>query len=151
MRAINHIGLRVRDLREAEAFYCDLFDLSVAFREAELTDGWATLPEHAGWDDAVATGITLDLTVLKNGGFHLALRRAEAVVPAVSGLDHVAVEVDLEALEALRARAEQLGCRRVADSPRLCLFEDPLGVTWEITLGGEGRSTGSSKGRWLKV
>jgi catechol 2,3-dioxygenase-like lactoylglutathione lyase family enzyme len=63
-RSVTHVALRVADLRQAEDFYMALFDLQVAFREAEVADGWRTLPEGAGWQDAQAAGISLDLSVL---------------------------------------------------------------------------------------
>src|SRR6266545_4777604 len=52
MHSVTHLALRVERLREAEAFYRGLFAMEVAFREAETPDGWWTLTQSAGWDDA---------------------------------------------------------------------------------------------------
>ena len=43
-RSVTHVAIRVMGLREAEHYYRGLFGLEVAFREAETTDGWRTLP-----------------------------------------------------------------------------------------------------------
>jgi len=75
-RSVTHVALRVADLRRAEEFYTALFGLRVAFREAEVADGWRTLPEGAGWEDAQAAGIRLDLSLLSRDALHLALERA---------------------------------------------------------------------------
>lgn len=46
--SVSHVALRVAQLQAAEEFYCSLFGMAVAFREARTADGWATLPEGAG-------------------------------------------------------------------------------------------------------
>ncbi|HKE52177.1 MAG TPA: VOC family protein [Actinomycetes bacterium] len=47
-QGISHVAVRVTDLREAEDYYHRLFGLAVAFREAETSDGWRTLPPGGG-------------------------------------------------------------------------------------------------------
>ena len=44
-----HIALRVLNLREAEHFYSTLFRLEVAWREAETSAGWCSLPPGKTW------------------------------------------------------------------------------------------------------
>ena len=50
-RSVTHVAIRVTGLREAERYYRTIFGLQVAFREAEVADGW-TLPVDAEWEDA---------------------------------------------------------------------------------------------------
>ncbi len=50
--ALAHVALRVERLREAEAYYRTLFDLSVVFCETEVDGEWRALPPDANWEDA---------------------------------------------------------------------------------------------------
>lgn len=149
-RSINHVALQVPDLRAAEEFYRKLFGLKVAFREAELADGWATLPEGAGWEDAEAAGIKLGLSGLSRDAFTLALEAQDDVTPG-GQLSHIGLEVDEEELDRLRSQATALGCEIVFDNPSTVIIDDPYGVRWEVTTAWELASTGARTGRWLKV
>ena len=73
LRSYTHVALCVEGLREAESFYCDLFGLEVAWREAETPQGWYTLPEPAGWDEAARAGIDLWIVMLYRDGMRIAL------------------------------------------------------------------------------
>lgn len=152
-RAVTHIALVVSPLRQAEAFYQALFALDVAFREAETADGWRTLPSHASWDDALATGIHLGLCSLHRDAFTLALEDG----PGTAGgrLSHIGVQVDASDLERLRTQAPALGCQLTVDRPTLVVFDDPYGVRWEVTTSSYEDlsllSTGARTGRWLNV
>src|SRR6266498_571663 len=106
MHSVTHLALRVERLRDAEAFYRGLFAMEVAFREAETPDGWWTLPQSAGWDDAERAGIDLGLVMLYRDGIRLALEAADAVA-ADGQLSHVGVFVDEDELTRLRARSEE--------------------------------------------
>jgi catechol 2,3-dioxygenase-like lactoylglutathione lyase family enzyme len=55
-RSVTHVAIRVDGLSEAERYYRRLFGLEVAFREAETAEGWKTLPQEAGWEEAEAAG-----------------------------------------------------------------------------------------------
>ncbi len=149
-RAIDHVALRVATLRDAESFYRTLFGLGVLFREASVADGWRTLPAGAEWDDALAAGIDLGLSMLARDGFKLALTAADAA-PGAGHLDHVNVEVDGPDLERLRADAPALGCRLAVDRPHVIVIDDPFGVRWEISLPGLTLSTGERTGAWLDI
>src|SRR5262245_44764176 len=109
LHSFTHVALRVGSLREAETFYRDLFGLEVAFREAETPDGWATLPDSAGWDDVERAGLQLGLVMLYRGGFRLALEAADTVV-GNGRLSHLGVFVDEPELGRLRAAAVAAGC-----------------------------------------
>jgi catechol 2,3-dioxygenase-like lactoylglutathione lyase family enzyme len=154
LHSFTHVALRVERLREAEAFYCTLFALEVAFREAETPDGWGTLPDLADWDDAERAGIQLGLVMLQRDGIRLALEAADTV--AQDGqLSHVGVFADEKELERLRQAAATNGCRIVSDRQRGLVFDDPFGVRWELNTFAyddpRSLSTGARIGRWLNV
>jgi hypothetical protein len=112
LRSFTHLALRVERLRAAEAFYCELFALEVAFREAETPEGWRRLPTQADWADAKAAGVKLNLVMLYRDGFRLALEGVDRVSPP-GLLSHVGVYADKSELERLRERAEGTGCQIV--------------------------------------
>ena|SRR2546422_6290180 len=150
-----HLALRVERLRAAEAFYCELFALEVAFREAETPEGWQTLPTQAGWAEAEAAGVELDLVMLYRDGFRLALESVDRVSPP-GLLSHVGVYADDSELERVRERAEGVGCKIVTfDRERSLVIDDPFGVRWELNTFAyddpPSLSTGARTGRWLDV
>jgi catechol 2,3-dioxygenase-like lactoylglutathione lyase family enzyme len=154
LHSFTHIALRVERLREAEAFYRELFSLDVAFREAEMPDGWRTLPPSADWDDAERSGAALGLVMLYGGGLRLALEAADGV-SADGTLDHVGVWVDEQELERLRTTAPALSCRVIVDRPQALILDDPYGVRWELNSfpyeDPPAMSTGARTGRWIEI
>jgi hypothetical protein len=74
------VAIRVTGLRQAERYYRTIFGLQVAFREAEVADGW-TLPVGAEWEDAEAAIIPLSMCFLARDGFRLALEEAPNLGP----------------------------------------------------------------------
>jgi catechol 2,3-dioxygenase-like lactoylglutathione lyase family enzyme len=150
-RSVTHLALRVADLRQAEEFYAALFGLQVAFREAEVADGWRTLPEGAGWQDAQAAGISLDLSVLARDALCLALERAEEGFVAGARLAHVGLEITDVEMQRLLQAAPGLGCQVVQQRRGLLVLEDPYGVRWELTTAYTLRNPGVATGRWLDL
>jgi catechol 2,3-dioxygenase-like lactoylglutathione lyase family enzyme len=149
-RCWTHVALAVGPLPEAEEFYTQLFGMAVAFREAEVTDGWRTLREGAGWDQARNAGIDPGLSQLHRDGVVLALETADTG-PGVRGLSHVGIGMDEPELAELRARAGDLGCHIVTDRDGLLVFDDPYGVRWEATTATALASTAARTGRWLDL
>ncbi|HEX6290380.1 MAG TPA: VOC family protein [Herpetosiphonaceae bacterium] len=147
---VNHLALRVVDLRQAESFYCTLFALEVLFREAEHADGWRTLPTASSWDDAIAAGIDLGLSMLQREGFTLALEAQSAIMPDGT-LSHIGLHVDRAELAELRRRAALLGCTIVADRPDALIIDDPYGVRWEVMTRAHVLSTSERTGVWLEL
>ena len=128
--SVTHIALRATNLQEAEAYYCDLFGLEVAWREAETSDGWRRLPEGKTWDDAEATGIQLDTVMLHRDGLALALE----LHPSISTegqLSHIGLLVDEPELNRLRHYGPQVGCRLLDDYEQTIVFDDKYGIRWE--------------------
>ena len=154
LHGFTHLALRVQRLREAEAFYRELFALDVAFREAETPEGWLTLQPSADWDAAEAAGIDLGLVMLYRDGLRLALEVAD-VTPQSGRLSHVGVFVDGDEFERIRAVSERLGCEIVGDDPRALVIDDPFGIRWELNSfpydDPPSLSTGARAGRWLDL
>jgi len=149
---IDHIALRVADLRAAEEHYCTLFGASVAFREAKVADGWRTLPADAGWADADAAGITLELSVIARDGLHLALFATPEPIATNGFLDHVAVHVEGVDLDVLLQRVALLDGVIVHNHPGVLIADDRFGVRWEMTtLPKDYGSNGEVRGRWLDL
>lgn len=151
---IHHVALRVHDLREAEAYYCALFGATVAFREANTADGWRRLPPGSGWDDALAAGISLHLSVIAHDGLHLALFAADAegnTAPTTGGrLDHINVEMDAEDVSAVGDRALAAGCRIAVRRPHVVIFADRYAVRWEMSTVTD-HEAGAAQRRWLDL
>ena len=153
--AIDHVALQVRRLQEAEVYYGTLFGADVAYREARIGGEWRTLPSSAGWPDAAAAGVELEMTLLERDGFLLALVVDPGTGPG-SLLDHIGVRVGDEAtLEHIRGLIAHLGCRVKSDGPGNLLFVDKYGVHWEVGLPVTGpqadRSSGATAGRWIEL
>jgi catechol 2,3-dioxygenase-like lactoylglutathione lyase family enzyme len=128
--SVTHIALRVTNLREAEAYYCDLFGLEVAWREAETLNGWRRLPEGKTWDDAEQAGIYLGIVMLYRDGLALALE----LHPSISSegqLSHIGLLVDEPELNRLRQYGPQVGCSLVHDHRQTIVFDDKYGIRWE--------------------
>jgi catechol 2,3-dioxygenase-like lactoylglutathione lyase family enzyme len=154
MHSFTHVALRVERLREAETFYCELFALDVAWREAETPEGWQTLPQAAGWDDAERAGVQLGIVMLYRDGVRLALEAVDSVTDD-GQLSHVGVLVDDGELERLRRIARAAGCAIVVESERALIFDDLFGVRWEFNTFSyddpPSMSTGARTGRWLEL
>jgi catechol 2,3-dioxygenase-like lactoylglutathione lyase family enzyme len=153
-RSVTHVAIRVMGLREAERYYRGLFGLEVAFREAETTDGWKTLPGDVGWEQAEAAGIRIGLCVLFRDAFRLAIQQ-EPLVDRYGVLDHVGLLVEPDDLAALRARAARLRIEITRVRDTLLLVDDHYGVRWEITTDvredPRSDSSGARRGLWLEM
>jgi len=112
------------------------------------------LPEHAGWQDAEAAGISLSMSMLSRDGFRLALEE-DLAMGERGVLDHVGLLVEPEDLRALRARAGDVDAVIVLERDTLLILDDRYGVRWEAatTVRGDPRteSHGASQGLWLDL
>jgi catechol 2,3-dioxygenase-like lactoylglutathione lyase family enzyme len=149
-RRWSHVALAVSQLRQAEEFYARLFGLTVAFREAEAPDGWRTLPDGTGWDEARAAGIEPGLSSLQRDDVVLALEATDDERDG-SRLSHIGITADAADLAELRLRATELGCRIVTDRQNLLVIDDPYSVRWEVGISAELTSTGARTGRWFDL
>lgn len=147
VRRMRHLALVVPELRSAEAFYRDLFGMDLIGREAQHEGRWASLPPDTGWAEAEAAGVELGMVALRRGGFVLALFRGEAEPGQVFA---VGLEMPAEELHGVRERLPK-EVAVVEDSPLQLAFRDPYGITWQLSTGGEFRTTGDVTGEWLDV
>jgi catechol 2,3-dioxygenase-like lactoylglutathione lyase family enzyme len=154
LHSFTHVALRVERLREAESVYCSLFGLKVAWREAETSEGWRTLPESADWEDAERSGITLGLVMLYRDGVRLALEATDAIAEK-GQLSHLGLFVDEDELGRLRKVAPDVGCELVLDRPQALILDDPFGIRWELNSfpydDPPSMSTGARAGEWLEI
>jgi catechol 2,3-dioxygenase-like lactoylglutathione lyase family enzyme len=154
LRAFSHVAVRVKDLRKAEHFYRQLFDLSLAWREVEKDGVWWTLPDSVDWDQAEATGAELGLSMLFRNELRLAIERADSVSKQ-GQLSHIGIEATPEELPAISSRARTSNCQIVTDRDTALVFDDPFGVRWEVNSFSYddpvSLSTGARLGRWLRV
>jgi len=154
IHGVTHVALRAKNLEEAEAFYCELFGLDVAWREAPTADGWWTLPPYADWGDARRGGHNIGLVMLYRGGIRVALEAAEVVAPRGS-LSHIGLFVDREELQRTRTNATRLKCTMAVDRADTLVIDDRFGVRWELNTfqydDPSTMSTGARLGHWLSV
>jgi catechol 2,3-dioxygenase-like lactoylglutathione lyase family enzyme len=144
-----HIALVVPDLREAEAYYQNLFQMELIGREAELDDGqWYTLPVGKGWEDAEAAGIELDMLALRKGDFVLALFPG----PHPSGQVYaIGLAMPPEQVAEVRIQLP-VEAEVILDHPEQFNFRDRYGISWQLVPpGDEFLMNGDADGRWLDI
>lgn len=146
-QGIRHIALTVPDLRRAEAYYRTLFEMDLIGREARHEGRWGSLPPDKGWDEAEAAGIELDFVALRRGRFVLALIRGQAETGQVYA---IGLEMAARELEGVRARLPE-DAKITEEAADALAFRDRYGITWQLTTGGEFRTTGDITGEWLEV
>ena len=146
-RSIRHIALLVPDLRQAEAYYRNLFAMELIGREARHEGRWASLPNDKGWEDAEAAGIELDFVALRRGKFVLALLRGQADPGQVYA---IGLEMAAEELGAVRPRLPE-EVEISEDEETALAFRDRYGITWQLSTGGDFRTVGDLTGDWLEV
>ena len=151
IRGISHVALNVTSIVDAERYYCGLFALEVAFRDAQHGGRQASLRPGVSWETAIAKGIAPGLSSLFRDGFTLALEQG-GVSRDDGHLNHLGLDVDDVELAAIKARLVPHGCATLSERPDLLVFDDRYGVHWELTthlLPGASASTGSRLGQWL--
>lgn len=144
--ACKYVALHVPDLRAAEDFYREVFDLEPLFRESEDANGvWHTLPE-LDWDDACERGIDLGMVALRRDELVLALFRG---APAPGTVYELCLGVAPEELDDIRSRVERTAT--VLETAASWLrFQDPFGFRWALQPAAASfRSSGEISGRWI--
>lgn len=153
-QGVTHVALTVPALRPAEEFYCNLFQLAVAFREGETTEGWAALRDEHGWAEVESAGITLGLVMLHRPGLNLSLEAGTGGTnPGI--LSHIGLQCDEGELTRLQALAPDRGCTVLTARADLLVIRDPFGVQWELTTNAyddpRRYSHGVRNGRWIDL
>ncbi len=140
------------DLKAAEEYYSSVFGLKVLFRESAKGRGgphaevWATLAPGSGWTEAEAAGVAIGMVALGGDGMVLALL---AGVPTGEQVYAIGTTMDEDDLDELRGR---LPAETVIESQAAgwLAFVDRFGVRWQISSSAEFKSSGESRGHWLK-
>lgn len=144
-----HIAILVPDLRTAEAYYQQLFDMEILGRECLLPDGvWYSLPMEKSWEDAEKAGFTIGMLAMQRGAFTLALFPGD---PQPGQLYIVGLNMPVEEINAVRIRlpADTEVWQDEADA---LTFRDQYKIVWQIyPPGTEFRTSGETQGRWLEV
>ena len=146
---ISHIALVVPELKAAERYYQELFDMALIGREALLKDGlWYTLPFDKDWADANAAGIELGMLALRKGEFVLALFKGEAAQGQV-----FAIGISMPEEEISRVRARLAADTEVLEnSSENLVFRDRYQIIWQISVpGNKFRTAGDFANRWIDL
>jgi catechol 2,3-dioxygenase-like lactoylglutathione lyase family enzyme len=151
IRGISHVALTVEDVAAAEAYYCELFGLEVAFRDVQHRGRQASLRAGVDWAEAKAHGVVPGLSSLFRDGFTLALEQGRVTGHGV--LNHIGLDVDQREFDRLGRQVAEQGCRTMAERADLLVFFDRYGLQWEITTASydspADASTGARLGEWL--
>ena len=142
-----HVALVVPDLRAAETFYRETFDMTVLGREAwgEDGDAYALRPDK-GWDDAVAAGIDLQFVALRRDNVTLALLAGDSHLDQVFALGLV-----MDATDIAEVRTRLPAEVTVVEEPDYLEFFDPFGLRWQISTDRDFLHAGQIADRWLDV
>lgn len=130
---LHHLVLLVDDLPAAEAYYRDLFDLDVQFREGYRDGEPGTVPDHLTWAEAADAGIEPSMSFLGRDEFFLAVAEPDDEPADGTGrVDHVALAVSPATFELVADRAAESGATVEHNAAHHCTFEDRYGVEWEL-------------------
>ena len=151
--SVSHVALRVPDVSEAEHYFCDLFEMEVAFRDLTVEGVQQSLRPGVTWEQAAEHGHKPGLSSLWNGRFNLALEQATA--DGKGHLDHVGLHVDAAEVASVAQRVRELGCPIRAERADILVFDDHYGTRWELTAtqyaNPADQSTGARLGAWLDL
>lgn len=132
--AVDHIAIRVADIRRAEEFYREFFQMDLVLRAWRNNGTWEELPADYDWEQGIRQGMVADLVYLQHPPLTLALRYAgQSSVFAEPRLDYISLRVSPGTLLTIRAQALVRAFPVVEDSPHAFIFRDPYGITWHIT------------------
>ncbi|MCX7623548.1 MAG: VOC family protein [Thermomicrobium sp.] len=134
IEAIQHIAIRVADLRTAESFYRELFGMEVVWRVRRSAERWEYLPADFDWDAGLRTGIYPQYVLLRNGPLALLLQFAgRGTVFVEPRLVHLSVRVAPETLAEIRAEVLVREYPIAQSDEHAFVFRDPFGITWHVT------------------
>jgi catechol 2,3-dioxygenase-like lactoylglutathione lyase family enzyme len=130
---VDHLALRVRDIRRAEAFYQDFFGMDVVYRAHREENRWQFLDEDYDWNEVISTGVVPELVRLENEPLGLVLVNiGRGQTLHEPRLAYLSVRVPAETLNEIRGRALFSSFTVQEDSPRSFRFVDPFGLTWQL-------------------
>ncbi len=136
IRDVNHLAVRVSDLRKAEAFYASFLGMDVVGRGIKGAGGGTDLvgPGYV-WADAQATGREADVVFLRNGPLVLAVHRVGRGARIERDvLDHISLRVEPAAFRQLKGEALMRSMEILSATERAIVVRDPFFLTWEISV-----------------
>jgi catechol 2,3-dioxygenase-like lactoylglutathione lyase family enzyme len=135
---LNFVAVSVMDLRRAEEFYTQFFDMQVVGRTRNDEDGkYRLVDDGYDWEQAIASETQADDTYLRNGLLTLALHRVGVGARLDRNIiDRISIQVDAASYNRLKARALVNSYELLGETQASFTFRDPFGVPWEITLPG---------------
>jgi catechol 2,3-dioxygenase-like lactoylglutathione lyase family enzyme len=146
---LRHLAIHVPDLRSAEAYYLEIFDLAVTVREGARARGgpgdWAQLPPDKGWAHADAAGIEIGMIALARDEFVLALFPGQPSPGQVFAVGVVMSEMGIADV-ASRIPDDTLV---LASEPTWLEFIDRHQLHWQLTPSTRFVGAGDSADRWL--
>jgi catechol 2,3-dioxygenase-like lactoylglutathione lyase family enzyme len=134
---VNFLSINVQDLRRAERFYTDFFDMSIVAR-ARRADGRIDLiGDDYDWEQAIVSETEADETYLRNGPLVLALHRVGVGARMDwSVIDRFSIRVDGATYNRLKAKVLVGSFETLGEDEAAFRFRDPFGVAWEIGVAG---------------
>lgn len=147
--SLEFLALYVSNLQQAEAYYCELFEMEVITREAPQSDGnWYALPADKNWSDVEQAGIKLFMLALRRDDFVLALFQGK---PAVGQIFAVGLSMSVEEMEAVKGRVPADDVVQY-EAGQMLHFRDAYKNVWQIyTTPYRFRGTGEAAGHWLDL
>ncbi|HUG14144.1 MAG TPA: VOC family protein [Thermomicrobiales bacterium] len=134
--SVDHVAIRVRDMRRAEEFYCDFFGMSIIYRAYRDIDRWQHLDASFDWRASYATGVKPEIVRLENGSIAVVLIDVGGgAVMHEQRVAYVSVSVPLDTLNALRGRVLFSSYTLQEDSSHAFRFVDPFGMSWQLVAG----------------
>lgn len=134
---LDHLAVRVADVRRAEAFYHEFFQLDVVQRSRFSPAGWEVMPSTYDYAEGHTSGYYPELVYLRNGALTLVLINAgRGSVLAEARVAHIGLRVPRETLTTLKAVALVRNFAVEEDARDAFRFTDPFGLTWHLTAAG---------------
>jgi len=146
---IEFLAIYVPDLKQAEQYYGQLFDMEVITREAEKGNGlWYALPKDKGWDEVEKAGMELGMLAMRRDDFVLAMFPCE---PIPGQLFTVGLSMAGPELDKIAERVPEDDILEYCESDIL-EFKDKFGYPWQLyATPYRFKSAGEFAGRWLEL
>ena len=146
---LEFIALFVPDLKQAESYYRDLFEMEVITRETTCSDGqWAAVPPGKDWSDLEKAEINLLMLALRCDDFVLALFQGE---PVVGQIFTIGLSMTGEEIAIIKDRVPVNDIVQYEEGHML-QFRDVHHIFWQIYASPyQFQSMGETTGRWLDL
>lgn len=143
-----HIALYVQDLQAGEKYYQELLGMNLLMREAKKDDSlWYTLPLDKNWEDAIASGIDLEMVALKKDEIVLVLFSGDA---ALGQVHTIGVRMAIEGIADVRSRLTN-ETEVIVDKSERLEIRDKYGIVWQIWTPSIKFLPNGESGRWLSL